>query len=361
MAERKSTRLVDLVTLLLTRRYGVRVDEIRRLRGYPRNPVAFHRQFERDKELLREMGFAVATREDPDDESRSVYFLDRGRTLLREVSFTAEELAALALARRLTAHLPLVGASVRAGLSRAGEPGLEDLAPPGVNCPAPPATGRREESRLRLLEEAIARDRRLAVRYQALGESRATAREIDPYALFLRGGAWYLLAYCHLRQAPRVFRVSRFLEARFAKRGAGPDFTLPKDFDLERYVDRYPFEVGHGTGGPVTLRFEPQETWRVGQGLGRRGRVERRAGGVVDLTLARAQTEALVSWVLGLGSGVRVVGPSGVCREIERVADLVAKRHEGGHRAPASAARSRPRPAGRRVSPRRLATAGRGT
>lgn len=343
MAERKSTRLVDLVSLLLTRRYGVRVEEIRRLRGYPRGLAAFHRQFERDKEALREMGFALATREDPEDETQVVYFLDRGRTLLREVSFTAEELAALALARRLTAHLPLVGASVRAGLSRAGEPALEDLAPAGVRCPPPPALGRREEGRLRLLEEAIGRDRRLRVRYHALGETRPSSREVDPYALFLRGGAWYLLAHCHLRRAPRVFRVSRFLEVRPATRGPGPDFALPRGFDLERYLDRYPFEVGHGTAGPVTLRFEPHEAWRVGQGLGRRGRVERRADGAVDLTLGKAQAETLVPWVLGLGSGVRVLAPAGLAREVARLAEGVAARHEARSRREA-----RPRAAARR-------------
>src|SRR4029453_9111733 len=62
LAERKSARLIELLTLVLTRRYGVELGEIRRLRGYPRGEEAFHRQFERDKELLRELGFAVVAR-----------------------------------------------------------------------------------------------------------------------------------------------------------------------------------------------------------------------------------------------------------------------------------------------------------
>ena len=328
MAEKKSSRLVDLLTLLLTRRYGVRVQEIRRLRGYPKSAEAFHRQFERDKELLRDMGFMVAAREDPDDEARAVYYLDRGRTVLRELDFDSEELAALALARRMTAHLPLVGASVRSGLSRAGEPSLEDRAPLDVVWPAPPVIAKREESRLRHLEEAIAGDRRVRMRYQALGDAKAGTREVDPYALYLRGGAWYLLGHCHLRKAPRVFRVSRIAEVKNAGRGKGPDFVVPKDFDLERYLDRYPFEMGSQSAGRVTLHFEPHEAWRVGQGLGRRGKVQRQADGSVRLELPRAQAESVVPWVLGLGPGVRIVSPPALKQEVRRLARQVAERHD---------------------------------
>src|SRR5436190_23664649 len=109
LAERMGVWRIGVLRLVLRRRYGVELGEIRRLRGYPRGEDAFHRQFERDKELLRELGFAVVAREDADDASATVYFLDRSKVLLREIRFTPEELAALALARRLTAHLPLVG------------------------------------------------------------------------------------------------------------------------------------------------------------------------------------------------------------------------------------------------------------
>lgn len=333
MADRKSARVVELLTLLLTRRFGVPLPEIRALRGYPRGEAAFHRQFERDKELLRELGFALLAREDPEDPAGTRYFLDRSRALLRQVSFTPEELAALALARRLTAHLPLVGAAVREGLSRAGEPGLEEWGPSGVASLPAPAFGKRDEARLRLLERAIAGDRRLRLRYRALGDTRPVAREVDPYALFLRGGAWYLVGYCHLRRAPRVFRVSRIEEAGLSRRGRGPDFRPPADFDLRRYLDRHPFELGPATAGDVVVRFSPAQAWRVGADLGRRGRVTREADGGVRLRLARVNPEGFVTWVLGLGRGVQVLAPAGLRHEVARAARGVAERHAGPARA----------------------------
>lgn len=327
MAERKSSRLIELLTLLLTHRYGVGIDEIHRLRGYPRGAEAFHRQFERDKELLRDMGFVVVAREDPDDSTHTFYYLDRGRSLLREVRFTPEELAALALARKLTAHLPLVGAAVREGLSRAGEPTLEEFAPAGVVCPPPAATGKREQARLRLIERAVSGDHRLTLRYHALGDAKAVIREVDPYALYLHGGAWYLLGHCHLRKGPRVFRVSRIHDAKRTFRGKGPDFALPKDFHLEDYLDRFPFELGRATSGAVTVRFGPHQAWRVGTGLGRRGKVTRETDGAIRLRLDRANPEGLISWVLGMGRDVRVISPRGLKGEVARAARRVAERH----------------------------------
>jgi predicted DNA-binding transcriptional regulator YafY len=157
---------------------------------------------------------------------------------------------------------------------------------------------------------------------------------VDPYALYLRGGTWYLLGHCHLRRAPRVFRVSRIEEARFATRGRGPDFRLPSDFDLDRYLDRYPFELGPATAGEVVVRFSPAQAWRVGAGLARHGRVTRDADGGVRLRLSKVNPEGLVTWVLGLGRGVQVIAPPGLRRALARAAEAVAERHAGKARLP---------------------------
>ena len=355
MAERKSARLLELLSLLLTRRYGISLEEIRGVRGYPRGGEAFHRQFERDKELLRDLGFAVLAREDPDDSSGTTYFLDRRQSLLREVRFTPEELAAMALARRLTTHLPLVGAAVREGLSRAGEPGGEDWEPSGVVSVAAPAVGRREEKKLRLVERAVAGDRRLRMRYQPIGETKAVARDVDPYALYLQGGVWYLLAYCHLRQAPRVFRVSRIADLRYANKGRGPDFQLPRDFDLGRYLDRFPFEMGPAATREAVVRFSPGQAWRVGI-VGRRGRVTRDTDGGVRLTLRNVNPDGLVAWTLGLGRGVEILEPIALRRELARTAERVATAHRSGSRVVKRTAKRPVKPTAKRTVKR----AGRG-
>ncbi len=48
--------------------------------------------------------------------------------------------------------------------------------------------------------------------YRSSNQTQAQWRELDPYALVHRWGWWYVVGYCHLRQAMRSFRVDRIVE-----------------------------------------------------------------------------------------------------------------------------------------------------
>src|SRR5260221_4657555 len=75
-----------------------------------------------------------------------------------------------------------------------------------LNGPAAPGT-------LRQLRQAIIQCRTVRFRYNARyldGKPNGTSiREADPYALVHIGGAWMLVAYCHLRHDKRHFRLDR--------------------------------------------------------------------------------------------------------------------------------------------------------
>ena len=60
--------------------------------------------------------------------------------------------------------------------------------------------------RLRELEQAIARRETLVLQYAKSFSGSVEERHIDPYGLIYRLGKWYLIAYCHQREALRVFR-----------------------------------------------------------------------------------------------------------------------------------------------------------
>ncbi|MEM7802248.1 MAG: YafY family protein [Chloroflexota bacterium] len=64
-------------------------------------------------------------------------------------------------------------------------------------------------------------------------ERQTTRRKVDPYALVFMIGMWYVVGYCHLREALRTFRVDRIqslkkLSLRFEK---------PEDFDAQQMVE----------------------------------------------------------------------------------------------------------------------------
>jgi predicted DNA-binding transcriptional regulator YafY len=69
--------------------------------------------------------------------------------------------------------------------------------------------------------------------YQSTTNTKATKRKIDPYALVFRAGLWYLIGYCHLREAIRTFRVDRIQKLSILD----SSFQLPIAFDVHQYLE----------------------------------------------------------------------------------------------------------------------------
>ncbi len=87
----------------------------------------------------------------------------------------------------------------------------------------PPAEG----NVLAALSAAAQAQRTVHVGYEA-ADKRRTARDLDPYGLAYRGGCWYVVGFCHLRQGPRTFRVDRIASvARTSRSFARPETSTP--------------------------------------------------------------------------------------------------------------------------------------
>jgi predicted DNA-binding transcriptional regulator YafY len=86
---------------------------------------------------------------------------------------------------------------------------------------------------LAVLSEAAQASRRVHLRYRAAtGAADSTKgepseRDFDPYGLAYRGGCWYAVGWCHLRQGLRSFRLDRIV----AVRAQAASFTRPPGFD----------------------------------------------------------------------------------------------------------------------------------
>ena len=64
----------------------------------------------------------------------------------------------------------------------------------------------------RQCELAVVESRRLRISYVDRAGV-VTKRELDPHGLFIQAPLWYLLAFDHLRSAPRMFRLDRITRA----------------------------------------------------------------------------------------------------------------------------------------------------
>ena len=73
---------------------------------------------------------------------------------------------------------------------------------------------------LPLIEQAIAAKQDLVITYHGAGREQAVVRRVTPYWIERRNAVPYLIAYCHLREAERVFRVDRITDCQLLPRTA---------------------------------------------------------------------------------------------------------------------------------------------
>lgn len=70
-----------------------------------------------------------------------------------------------------------------------------------------------EPVHLPVVRAAVAGHRQLALRYHSASRDEVTERVVDPLAVHLLDGHWYLDAFCHRAEGTRRFRVDRVLAA----------------------------------------------------------------------------------------------------------------------------------------------------
>jgi predicted DNA-binding transcriptional regulator YafY len=86
---------------------------------------------------------------------------------------------------------------------------------------------------IRELGRAIRKHLRIEMTYFTAGRGEITRRQADPLHLRNSDGEWYLIAWDHLRQAPRDFLVSRIRELIVTEQ----HFDWPAGFVLDEYLN----------------------------------------------------------------------------------------------------------------------------
>jgi predicted DNA-binding transcriptional regulator YafY len=162
-------------------------------------------------------------------------------------------------------------------------------------------------SMLEVVQDAVSRDRRLAIRYWPTGRE-AGERIVDPLGLVAKGGTWYLVA--RTPRGLRTFRVSRIETARLLDEG----FERPADFDLAAHWNASTAELRRGRERyEVTLRLAPDaavsfQKWRRAPSAPPSAEAE--SEGWVTLSVPFDDEAQAAFVVLGLGPKVDVVQPA---------------------------------------------------
>lgn len=237
----KDERLFTLVQCLLASEQYLTARRIREtVAGYggedDEPDDAVKRKFERDKNVLRDMGIPIETVRDPVSGEEG-YRIDRAAYELAPIELTADEAVVVMVAAQVWRQGKLAGPAAGAlmKLRASGAPVVEDSGLDTLIDTAEPAF----DEVWRACRDA----RPIAFTYQKRDGVRAERRTLEPWGMVCRNGLWYVAGHDRDRDAVRVFRLSRIV-GQAEEAGDPGTVTVPPDVDLRAIV------MNWGGGGP---------------------------------------------------------------------------------------------------------------
>jgi len=322
-------RLFSLVLALLSTESGLTKSEIlANVQGYRQrfspggDNASLERQFERDKDDVRELGIPLETIETPGAAGNNQtlrYRIPKGEyDLPDDVRFTPDESALLSLAAMAWREGAL-SADSRRGLLKVRSAGSEDddgdsagAGAIGVDAYAPRLRAR--DVAFEPLRSAL--DRAAAVRFDYItpGQHDARRRQVAPLALVQHGGRWMLTAHEFATDSEKNYLLSRIV---------GP---------VAQYeVGQHPAPAGAGERALAELEriwSERTARIRVAPGSDAERRLARRRDTVTDeagvLVLHHVDPQILAEELAAFGPEVRVLEPADLRdRVTERLQALV--------------------------------------
>jgi predicted DNA-binding transcriptional regulator YafY len=141
----------------------------------------------------------------------------------------------------------------------------------------------------------------LDIRYASGGDT-VTQRVIEPHGLHWSGSVWFLVAYCRLRLAFRIFRVDRIKTLKFI----GRRFERDPGFDLKRYLKEH---VSSESPERVVVHFRSSVREWAKEDFEYALVGERELENGLELTISTWSRQWLITKLLVYGDSVEVIGP----------------------------------------------------
>ncbi len=334
----KLIRQLSLISYLMAERRPVTALEIRRdVEGYSgMNEDAFARRFYADRSELESLRIQLTVDRPADGAAEQENYSLRSENFhLPPIEFSDEELAALQAALHMLDGEFAYAEPLRLALQQItwGRPSplrAPEQRPVALGIPAS-AGGHELSVRLAKIETAIFRNKTIVFDYYTMARGELGSRRVDPYHLLFQGGEFYLLGYAHEREQIRVFRLPRIRGKVSYATKAEHDFRRPADFDPREYANRSEWQLGDEQGIAEVLLCE-RIAWQIERHFGRFGEIvpageQGASAGDRLLRTSYSSARMLVSWVLGLGEHVRLLGPPELVEELARRLALLEELH----------------------------------
>lgn len=321
MSRPRIERLINLLAYLLDSRRPVTFDELSRsVYAYEeKRGEALRRKFERDKDELREMGVNIAVVADTAD-GETGYTIDDHDYYLPHIELLPAERVAIEMISRLFlgSGTPFSGPAHSVVLKLDFDEGPIDLETrvPWLSVQSSPG----ESRLLRDVMDGLSRRKTVRFTYRTWEDEEPVERHVDPYGLYSRHGAWYVVGHCHLREQIRSFKLARIVSEVEVNPASPhtPDFEVPGDFDVSRESE-WPFAPRYSA--QAVVRFKPRLAAELAvEGL-RIVDCCREGDGSVVVTYRVGDPGAFLGWVLEFGPDAVVLEPDWLVEKITKKLD----------------------------------------
>ena len=338
----KLIRQLSLVAFLMAERRLLTARDVKsNVEGYSEmSDEAFARRFYSDRAELTALGVPLQSQRD-EFTGEELYTLRSEHYFLDRLDLDDDELAALQTALyylegKFAYAEPFRLALQNLALGRVGfrEHPTETAERVRVNAPdySPELAGR-----LAKLESAISKQRTVRFGYWSPRRSRPSERTVNPYALRLDDGNWYVIGHDLDRDTSRTFKVSRIRgDIRFATRRER-DFRVPADFDVERHRIPRPWQIGEIVGR-ARIAVSEDTAWWVERTLSDAGTIDE---GVFETEYANV--DLLAGWVLRQNGRAVPLEPDELLASVAEALATLAAAHDGEAPTTAGPKRSDPR------------------
>ncbi len=171
------------------------------------------------------------------------------------------------------------------------------------------------------LRRCVARRRQVRLVYQSFRQQ-VTERLVNPYALALQWGNWYLIGYCHLRGNLRTFRVDRIQKVE----PTGETFELPADFVAREYLLRMADERP-ATYYRVMVRFDAEVAHLIRERREEWQELTEHDDGAVTLAFDASDLAWPFRWVLTYQDKATVLSPPELAAMVRDAARAIVARY----------------------------------
>ena len=338
----KLIRQLSLVAFLMAERRLLTARDVKsNVEGYSEmSDEAFARRFYSDRAELTALGVPLQSQRD-EFTGEELYTLRSEHYLLDRLELDDDELAALQTALyylegKFAYAEPLRLALQNLALGRSGFQDAPTETAERVRVSAPDYSPELA-GRLAKLESAISKQRTIRFGYWSPRRTRPTERTLNPYALRLDDGNWYVVGHDLDRRTVRTFKVSRIRgDIRFATRRER-DFRIPPDFDVDDHRIPRPWQIGE-TVGRARIAVSGDTAWWVERTLADAGTVD---DGVFETDYATV--DLLAGWVLRQNGRAVPLEPSELVDRVAEGLSRLSDAHAGPAPALAGPKRSDPR------------------